>query len=296
MSRVNQSTQSNPISQQAQTKQPKTQQKAGETSVFAKKMNNGDKKTDQTKKQPQSPSSSQAQKKEAGKSGLLSRGPMVYGRKGKGNTVADLQARLDQATGQTKSKGLKTALDADMPAQTNANQGQSSLGVSDKPMGKQGQPQLDQDLQQMQTDLTTSNQAVGQPGPQMNAQGNNIPTGVVEVTGPKIPTQMLDKIVDQARVGVNAKGAPEFQFELKGDVLGGLKMRMNMEGGKLNAVFIAENSDIRRFIDGNLQDLRRSLEDRGIFIRDLEVRDPKEDQRQRQRDQNQKDRQDAMDQ
>jgi flagellar hook-length control protein FliK len=71
---------------------------------------------------------------------------------------------------------------------------------------------------------------------------------------------------------------------------------MNMEGGKLNAVFIAENSDIRRFIDGNLQDLRRSLEDRGIFIRDLEVRDPKEDQRQRQRDQNQKDRQDAMDQ
>ncbi len=221
-------------------------------------------------------------------------GAPVLGRRG-GSTVADLQAKL-QVQGEGSGNGGKLGATAGAEGANAEGLGLSVDGGEGKGVGTN----IDTDNL-----LTTDGDAGGAvnndlagaaSGQNPLQQGLSAMKGAmtVEVQGNKIPTAMLDKIVDQARVGVNEAGAPEFQFDLKGDVLGGMKMRMSMEEGQLKAIFIAENPEVRKLIDGNLKDLQRHLEDRGIHIRDLEVRDPEEDRRQRQREQNQKDREQAM--
>ncbi len=219
----------------------------------------------------------------------------LSGRKG---TVSDLQARLSAQEGAQGAKGK--GLDAQKGAEAEALDakgldGKSIDGKSEgmgigKELGAEGEMKLSIDGK---PDL-----AVGMGGLQGGGQiqqGGQIATSATfEVRGAKIPTAMMEKMMDQARVGVNEVGAPEFQFDLKGDVLGGMKMRISMENGQLKAIFVAENSDIRKFMDGNLKDLERNLQDRGIFIKDLQVRDPEEDRRQRQREQHQRDREEAM--
>lgn len=198
--------------------------------------------------------------------------------RGRGGTVADLQAQLEPGSGAAKglSKGGQAVVD---------QQGQGQ-GLGDmKSLGKD----MDKGIIDPNNAAAAGAQGL-QAGVAQGPQGGT----VIQVQGNRVPTAMLDKMVEHCRVGVNAAGATEFQMELKGDVLGGLKMRLSMEDGGLKAIFVAENADVRKFIDGNLQDLKRALEDKGIQIKDLEARDPKEDERERKREQNQKERQEAF--
>jgi len=289
MSRVSNNAQTNTVQQQQQ-KQPQVKQKAGENSSFAQKLNQ---KPQQQKKQETNKTPSQQTKggdvdtDQKASSAMLARQGAVFGRRGKGS-LADLQAQLDAAKGGKGKATLADAAGQDAVAGAISKEGLASI------LGK-GKKGDDGMLTQAQQDALSG----GPGGVGVQAQQHNAVSGnaqVIEVKGNTIPTQMLDKIVDQARIGVNAKGAPEFQFDLKGDVLGGLQMKISMEDGKLRASFLAENSDVRRFIDGNLQDLRKALEDKGINVAELEIRDPRDQQRDQQRDQNQKQRQELIDQ
>ncbi|MCB9638796.1 MAG: flagellar hook-length control protein FliK [Myxococcales bacterium] len=220
----------------------------------------------------------------------------LSGRKG---TVADLQAQLNGQMEGAKGKGLS----GKMEGVEGSVEGKGSLeGKGDLDAKGEGL-ELGKEMGLEAGDMKMAMGAEGKglevglglQGQSQIQQGGNLSTSAtVEVRGAKIPTAMMEKMMDQARVGVNEVGAPEFQFDLKGDVLGGMKMRISMENGQLKAIFVAENPEVRKFMDGNLKDLERNLQDRGIFIKNLEVRDPEEDRRQRQRDQAQKDRQDAM--
>ncbi|TNE43874.1 MAG: flagellar hook-length control protein FliK [Deltaproteobacteria bacterium] len=302
MSRINNNpSQQTQAAQQANQRPTPTQtQKSGESafaSRFQKKPTDSNNKQSSTTNNNASSnssllkSSSQAEKNPS--SMMMQRhGAPVLGRRG-GNTVADLQAKL-QVEGEG---GGSNKLGATAGAEGASAEG---LGLSVDGEGKGVGKNIDTD-NLLTTDgdaggAVTNDLAGAAAGQNPLQQGLSAMKGAmtVEVQGNKIPTAMLDKIVDQARVGVNEAGAPEFQFDLKGDVLGGMKMRMSMEEGQLKAIFIAENPEVRKLIDGNLKDLQRHLEDRGIHIRDLEVRDPEEDRRQRQREQNQKDREQAM--
>lgn len=282
MSRVNNNVKSNPVQQQ-----PKPQQtrQAGEKNSFSKRMN----KQASEKSVQQQPKTSSKGKKEGqlkqSKSSLLHhKKTAVFGRRGNGSTVADLQAKFEQ-----NQKNVDST--------QSTQQNDTTQIQTDAKSGGKVNPQIKDGLQNDDLSVSldlNSGQGIGQPGAQMiQGQTGPMDLGSIQVQGTRVPTQMLDKIVDQARVGVNAAGAAEFQFDLKGDVLGGLKMRMSMDGGQLSAIFVAENPEVRKFIDGNLQDLKKALEDRGIHIKDLEIRDPEEDQRERKRQQNQKDREDA---
>lgn len=274
MSRIN----NNSPAVQTPKSQPKTKneaQQAANKGVFANKMKKQEPKK-KTGSNNAKTSSGLSAKKDGESTAMLKRhgGAPVMSR-GKGGTVADLQARLENQGG-VLDKGAGKGLGGEKGL---------GLGLDKEGMGK--------DLvQEPNADAAALHAGIGGM-----KDGSSIPQGgEFQIRGAKIPNAMLDKMVDHARVGVNGAGNPEMQFDLKGDVLGGMKMRMSMENGQLKAIFVAENPEVRKFIDGNLADLRKQLEDRGLVIRELEVRDPKEDQRQRQREQNQKERRESWDQ
>ena len=127
------------------------------------------------------------------------------------------------------------------------------------------------------------------------AGGQAVQGGSFDISDGKIPTGMMDKIVDSCRMGTTATGGTKLQFDLKGDVLGGLKMDITYDNGKLKATFMSENPEIRKLMDENLKTLERDLRDRGIVLEGLEVRDPKEQQRDQQNQQRQKERQEVID-
>lgn len=285
MTRVNQN-QPKPV-QTRPSQSNQSSQKAGEKGAFSKRMDQ----QKAEKKDQQATAGKQSSAKAAGDQAatlMRQRGGFALSR-GKG-TVADLQAKLEQQSQAALGKQDATSL-------TDASAGKGMLDQVGEGKGLQdGLQSLE--MQQGADALQVDGAGVG--GGQGLAQldgGNNIQAGgILEVKGTKLTTAQLDKIVDQARVGVNATGAPEFQFDLKGDVLGGLKMRISMEDGGVKATFIAENSDVRKLIDGNIDDLKKALAEKGINLKELEIRDPQEDQRQQKREQNQQDRQNAWDQ
>ncbi|KAF0248624.1 MAG: hypothetical protein FD167_1981, partial [bacterium] len=66
-----------------------------------------------------------------------------------------------------------------------------------------------------------------------------------------IPTQVMEDIVQDVRLGVNEMGAAEFQFDLKSDTLDGLKLKISTQDGQVYATFIAENVHVKDTIDQN---------------------------------------------
>src|SRR5262249_21600237 len=96
-------------------------------------------------------------------------------------------------------------------------------------------------------------------------------TAPVEKTAPVIHTEMIDQIVKDVRLGINSMGAAEFQFDLKSDVLEGLKLKISTKDGRVSASFIAENVHVKDAIDQSAQDLIKALAARGLEVADLHV-------------------------
>jgi len=77
--------------------------------------------------------------------------------------------------------------------------------------------------------------------------------------------QIIDKIVQQVRVGVNEVGNTEFQFDLKSDILGGLKLKVNSsQEGKISISFTTESIEAKNIIEANISNLEKSLQERGL--------------------------------
>ncbi len=290
MNRINNNNQQAMLQKAQQQKPaPSTTRKAGAESAFANKMN---------KKQKASAKKDEAKPKTSSRSvdseAILKRQGMPVMRRGKG-TVADLQAQLE---GQSKGKTLTSQKTDEGLSQKTTLSENTGLSGADKNSLSEGltadkKLTLDKKLDDFPDNTTAG--ALAAQNPVAKDATPNI-SGPFEIKDGKIPTAMLDKMVENVRVGVNAAGNAEFQFDLNGDVLGGLKMQISMDNGQLKATFLSENPEIRSLIDGNLQDLKKALEDRGIYIRDLEIRDPKEKQREQKREQNQKERREAWEQ
>jgi len=93
----------------------------------------------------------------------------------------------------------------------------------------------------------------------------------VEKSAPVMPTKMIDQIVQEVRLGINALGEAEFQFDLKSDVLEGLKLKISSKDGRVSAAFIAENVHVKDTIDKSAQELIKALQMRGLEVANFQV-------------------------
>lgn len=93
----------------------------------------------------------------------------------------------------------------------------------------------------------------------------------VQTTSAVIPTQMMEQIVQDVRLGINEMGLAEFQFDLKSDTLDGLKLKISTKDGQVYATFIAENVHVKETIDQGAQELVKALQDKGLQVVNLQV-------------------------
>lgn len=143
-----------------------------------------------------------------------------------------------------------------------------------RPLGRHYE--FEKDPLEKKEELRFSDSSLVQPNPlapfQVPMQIDRMPA-VAETQAPTpiIQPQMIDQIVQDVRIGINAMGAAEFQFDLKSEVLDGLKLKISTQDGKVVASFIAENVHVKETIDQGAQELIQALQQRGLEVAEIQV-------------------------
>lgn len=87
----------------------------------------------------------------------------------------------------------------------------------------------------------------------------------------QIAQEIAEKIVKQARVGVNKLGLPEFQLELKSDILKGLKVKVSGRHGRIRATFSSRDLQVLKQLRAEVDALKSALTARGLKVDALEI-------------------------
>lgn len=87
----------------------------------------------------------------------------------------------------------------------------------------------------------------------------------------QIPPEIVDKIVERARFGMNAEGAHEFQIDLKQDVFRGLKLSVATRDGKVEIKMIAASPEVQKAFEGKAQELAQALSAKGLDVQNVVV-------------------------
>lgn len=120
---------------------------------------------------------------------------------------------------------------------------------------------------QMRSELISGVGAAGKAGKNIAA---------VEVKGARkpqeIPQELIDKLVDGVRVGVNEVGHAEFQIDLKDGIMQGMTLRVSADNGKVTCQFVGGDASAKNFIESSEGDLSRALENKGLRLEKLSVK------------------------
>ncbi len=118
-------------------------------------------------------------------------------------------------------------------------------------------------------DLLKNDQLPAFQIPQMQVERSFMPMAIQPTK--TIPPQMVEQIVQDVRLGINEHGLAEFQFDLKSDVLDGLKLKISTKDGQVYATFIAENVHVKDTIDQSAQELVKALQNKGLDVANIQV-------------------------
>ena len=87
----------------------------------------------------------------------------------------------------------------------------------------------------------------------------------------QVAQEIAEKIVQAARVGTNKMGLPEFQLELKSDILKGLKVKVSGRHGRIRALFSSRDPQVLKQLRAEADSLRQALTARGLKVDALEI-------------------------
>ena len=146
------------------------------------------------------------------------------------------------------------------------------------------------DLRQKETEQTEKLLTFFQQPVFRSSPASMVQSLLVDVKNHTLPTMMLDKIVAEVQLAQGLNSGVAFHFELKGDVLGGLRLNISFEGQKIHAEFFSQHAEVQRMMSGQLDELRKRLMKRGLNVGRLEIRDPNEKRREQRREQHKRDR------
>jgi hypothetical protein len=86
-----------------------------------------------------------------------------------------------------------------------------------------------------------------------------------------LASEIAQKIVERVRVGTDGAGRPEFQIELRSDVLSGLEIRISAHRGKIRASFSAADPAVVKLLRENSDELKRVLGRRNLRLEELRI-------------------------
>jgi len=212
---------------------------------------------------------------------------------------------MQQSRAMEQAKSFHTLLDRQRGETASAHEGMTSERLTAQSEAREASSERAKDVdekgevqrEQVQEDLRTEareqdrvNSAIdgqarggggggGSHGGDGGAQGENAPgkVGETEKAGPssyvrgaqKIPEAMLEKLVRDIYVGVNAEGLKMFQIELKEGVLQGGSIQVVADGGKISLNFGGLDGQAKNLVESSKGDLMRRLGAKGLTLENL---------------------------
>ncbi|MEK7705792.1 MAG: hypothetical protein AAB426_12600 [Myxococcota bacterium] len=93
-------------------------------------------------------------------------------------------------------------------------------------------------------------------------------------SAPRLPPDVIRKLVERVYVGVNTEGLSEFHIEFKESVLAGSRLTISARDGKIFARFQTEDTNVGRLLKASEGELARAFGRKGLRLERLEVTGP----------------------
>ncbi len=93
-------------------------------------------------------------------------------------------------------------------------------------------------------------------------------------SGPRLPDALVQELVKRVMVGADTEGISQFHIEFKDDVLGGVRLEISANGGKISAKFVTDDVNIGRLLKASEGQLARAFGHKGMTLSRLEVEGP----------------------
>lgn len=172
----------------------------------------------------------------------------VEGRVSSGDRVSDIEQKTENKIEQANEEAKAEATDK---AKANAAIDTSGGGGSND--GDGDEPRKDASH-------------VGAKG-QANAAAQA--EGAKKANAPRLPDEVLEKLVSEVWHGITAEGKHEFHIELKSGALAGAKLKVSSENGKVALSFSGLDRDTERLLSASEGELMRRFESKGMALDSL---------------------------
>ena len=115
------------------------------------------------------------------------------------------------------------------------------------------------------------NETVGFQGMMTSSKTKEIVKNVEKKELPEIPKAVLDELVQYCRIVVKTNGDREFDMQLHQEVFKGLRLKVALSRGKIQANFLAPNKEIRDFFLAQKSAIHDALTEKGIAVESIHV-------------------------
>lgn len=109
----------------------------------------------------------------------------------------------------------------------------------------------------------------------------------------RLSEHQMQQLVEHVQLGATEGGEAMMQLSLHGEILDGLQLQVKVTESGLHVAFLSENPAVKRLLHANLELLQKKLREKELVLHTLEIRDPRDKQREQKRRQHQKDREQA---
>lgn len=89
--------------------------------------------------------------------------------------------------------------------------------------------------------------------------------------GIKLPQDVLNQIVQAARLGIARDGSKTLELDCHQELFRGLKLRFKSQRGKVRIEFLTSNSETRALFKKEAAELQKVLREKGIDVEELHV-------------------------
>jgi hypothetical protein len=106
---------------------------------------------------------------------------------------------------------------------------------------------------------------------EMQAARTAAQLGAKQKSPTTLPKALLDQIVQYCRLVIKTDGDKEFDIQLHEEVFKGLRLKVALEKGKIQATFVTSSQEIRGLFLARKSALRQALSEKGIDVASINV-------------------------
>jgi hypothetical protein len=111
----------------------------------------------------------------------------------------------------------------------------------------------------------------GQQQPGFIAQPQSAQAAAPGAGAPRLPPEVIQKLVERVFAGVTPEGLCQFTIELRGDVLGGARLDVTGKDGKISCTFHTSDANVGRLVKASEGALARAFAHKGLSLERLDV-------------------------